>query len=219
MGLFRKKRRPRIKLSGRNYSIARRLLIDTIDILNAAGIDYMLDSGTLIGIAREGDILPWDDDVDFTLPERELEKFKKVLWKFRLRGWWISHRYQRHDFKLWKKGDYQSIKIRNRRAWLFRGRVKADFNIKYRSDEDGKYYWFMLMTKQVCEVDARFFDAYEELEYAGRRAKVPAHYDEYLTQKYGDWRTPNPDFDHHSEDGTAIGSGKALARSAAAKNE
>ncbi len=210
MKLFKKKKRPRIQLSGKNYVVARRLLIDIIDILNKANIDYMLDSGTLLGIAREGDILPWDDDVDITLPERELQKFQNVLWKFRIRGWWISHRYQKYNFKLWKKGDYQSIKIRNRRGLLFRGRIKSDLNVKYKCMESGNYYWFMLLTGMICEAEGKFFDSYDEIEYAGRMAKVPAHYREFLTQKYGDWRTPKPDFNHKAEDGTAIGSGSDL---------
>ena len=208
MGWFRKikrkirGKRPRIQLTGKNYVIGKRLLLDIVDILNEENIDYMLDSGTLIGLVRDGDILPWDDDVDFTLPERELEKFLAVLDRFKRRGWWISKRYMQQPFKVWKVGDLQSIKIRNKRWLFFRGRVKADLNVKYKLDNE--YYWYMLGLHKISKADQKYFDNYEEIEYEGRKVKVPAHYDEFLTLKYGDWRTPNRDYDGNKDDGTTI---------------
>ncbi len=196
------KSRAKTQLSGKNYRIGKRLLLDIVDILNAAEIDYMVDSGTLIGLARDRDILPWDDDIDIVLPDRELSKFLKVLWKFRLRGWWISHRKIWYDHEAWKSGDYQSIKLRNRRFLVLRGRVKADINVKYRVGD--RYVWHMLGMGMICESPARYFDGYELLEYEGRQVKVPAGYDAYLTDKYGDWRTPNRDYDGKKDDGTVV---------------
>lgn len=194
--------RPRIQLSGKNYAIGKRLLLDIVDILNEEKIDYMLDSGTLIGLVRDGDILPWDDDVDVSLPERELEKFLAILPRFRKRGWWISHRYMKQPFDVWKVGDYQSIKIRNKRWGLFRGRVKSDLNVKYKHGNE--YFWYMLGLRKISKVDEKYFDGYEEVDYEGRKVKVPAHYEDYLTLKYGDWKTPNRDYDGKTDDGTTI---------------
>jgi lipopolysaccharide cholinephosphotransferase len=195
------RRRNTFTLTGRNRARAQRLLLEIVEVLDEAGIDYTLDAGTLLGIVRDGDLIPWDNDIDITIPHRELPKLLGTLNRFRLRRRWISKRFFRQSSPYWKQGDYRAIKIRNRKLLLFKGPVHADLYIKYRVGD--VYYWSS--AKMICKADAEHFDGYELLEYRGTRLKVPARYADYLTLVYGDWRTPVRRFNASADDGSIIG--------------
>lgn len=51
--------------------------IDTFCRTN--NIRYTLACGTLIGAIRHGGYIPWDDDVDITMPYEDMLKFKKLF--------------------------------------------------------------------------------------------------------------------------------------------
>ena len=195
--------RPKVQLTGKNYTIGKKLLLDATDIMNEAGIDYSLDSGTLIGIVRDGDLIPWDDDIDFCIPDRDMDKFLGLLNEFRKRGYWVSERYMRYSLEgVWTTKNLQAIKIRNKDWGFIRGRVKADFNFRYKHENE--YFWYMLGADHICKSDQKYYDSCEEIDYENRSVKVPAHYKAFLTEKYGDWQTPDKNYSVKTDDRMAI---------------
>lgn len=62
-----------------------RLLFDTLctvdDICKKENVRYFLDSGTEIGALREGDIIPWDDDIDIKVFREDYPAFCEAMRK------------------------------------------------------------------------------------------------------------------------------------------
>jgi len=65
--------------------ILRKMLKDTHAILTAKHIQYWIDGGTLLGAVRHKNIIPWDDDADIVITEKDKQKFlslRRIFYKF-----------------------------------------------------------------------------------------------------------------------------------------
>jgi hypothetical protein len=70
----------------REKDAALKHLQDADEILTSVGVDYCLLFGTLLGLLRHGDFIPWDDDLDIII--FDIEKFeKRCIGKFEKRGY------------------------------------------------------------------------------------------------------------------------------------
>lgn len=53
---------------------ARTILQKLVDTCNRLNVPILLDSGTLLGHVRHGEIIPWDDDIDLAVHENDIDK-------------------------------------------------------------------------------------------------------------------------------------------------
>lgn len=199
-GQLKAKYRKPVTLTGRYYKVAKRMLLDTSELFNRKGIHYFLDAGGLLGLVREGDLIPWDDDLDMIIPVTELEKFRKNKIWLRLKGWRITEdSLMPEDGPCWKKGDPRSIKIRNRNFTFFgRGRLVMDVSLAYRHEG---YYWRGAIG-QIWRIPEKYFDTHDVIPFSGGKIHVPNEHEDYLTFIYGDWKTPKQDHDPVHDDGS-----------------
>ena len=55
-----------------------KMLCDFAKICDKHNLTYFLDFGTLLGAVRHQGFIPWDDDVDVTMPLEDYKKFLKI---------------------------------------------------------------------------------------------------------------------------------------------
>ncbi len=61
------------------HEILLEILIDIDDVLSSEGIPIYIVGGTAIGLKRNGDFIPWDDDVDVVFDEKYTDRIEEAL--------------------------------------------------------------------------------------------------------------------------------------------
>lgn len=56
------------------------------DVLSKNNVPYFAIGGTLLGAIRDGEIIPWDDDLDIGILEKDLVKLNELAAEFNKRG-------------------------------------------------------------------------------------------------------------------------------------
>lgn len=187
-----------IGLTGKYADLAEKMLREITQILEGEKIPYILEGGTLLGIVRENRLLPWDNDVDLTITRPHTNRLLSVRWKMWLKGYRTRIRRIKEDSAYFKKGEPRILKVQATRFVFFKDVSLMDIFIKDLTED--RYYW-TVSEKDVLKSVPRFY--YENLttvEFKGKMYSIPEKYDSYLQSRYGDWRTPQEDYDYTKDD-------------------
>jgi|TARA_B110000211_G_C13952817_1_gene496981 phosphorylcholine metabolism protein LicD len=103
-------------------------LLEVTEILNKNNIFYWIDSGTLLGIVREGKLLSGDLDIDISIPSTEKEKVLGLLPDFQSIGYFFKESWT------YKLTDY-IFKLESESKNRF-----IDFQIYYENKENNIWY-------------------------------------------------------------------------------
>lgn len=188
------------RLEGEVAEQARYWLKTVTGMLESRGIKYSLDAGTLLGIVREGRLLPWDNDMDLFVPDTEVEKLKKCALPFFLKGLRVRVETMKSPNSPLQPGAMRIMKLRNRHKLVHRGQMVLDIFVKHY--HEGSYHWAEGRLDEVVykSVPAHYLEDLDCIDFDGKRYPIPKDYDGYLTCRYGDWRTPVKEWDHRKDD-------------------
>ena len=187
----------KMMLSGKNLIRAKRLLADTGKILNKYGIRWWLDHGTLLGIIRNNELIPYDHDVDVCASGEDAEKFLSIINHFKPR-----YRVRlRYDTMGKLPGKLRVAKIKFLLGKLTNPssteELHLDIFFNY-PNKDGYSYWIDSCTLKRSPV--KYYDTLATVEWNNNSYPVPKDTKEYLTYRFGDWRTPVQKYDSSLDD-------------------
>jgi len=149
---------------------ARLALIHLREDLNATNVQFFLISGTLLGAVRENGILGHDKDIDVGI----------------MAGPNI-HELAAH---LGTTGRFTVMPIKTEKLLRLKHSAGVMIDVFLHWEEDGKIHH---EGQKTAWWNTSF--NLNEIEFLGERFFIPDNYDLYLTENYGDWRTPNTEFE------------------------
>lgn len=175
--------------------LSEKILIALSDVLSNKNIKHHVDAGTLLGIYRDGELIPWDDDLDFAIPSEETNKVLEhqhsilaALENVTQCKWQISQLISEQDFGAVKKGETRSFKLSavNQGSSL----PLIDLFVKYISGENMDY----VISSRGIRMASKHMNQLELHVFKGKSLSIPSKVEDYLSSHYGDWRTPKQDW-------------------------
>jgi len=156
-----------------NLNSARRLIVEINQVMNANNVIFFLRQGTCLGAVRDGDLLPWDDDIDvgsiYGLHGFSEDKIEPVI------------------LDMQKKNFLVRITIQNefcKCITFFKESMRIDWAC-YRVINDS------IIMYPASPLPIRLFQNLKEIVLLGQKFLVPNPSEDYLLFKYGEnWRTP-----------------------------
>ena len=163
---------------------AKKLLFVVADALEEVQASFFLYGGTFLGAVRDKKFIEIDRDVDLAMLQEDLLlKAQMITKQFVKKGLEIEIIDHRH-VRAWDSSIY-AIKFH---GYGINGDLSAFKKI------DGK----RAMPSHIGDFwlvhTAKFLEQLSEIKFYGRIFKCPKDANGFLTEKYGDWRTPHKEF-------------------------
>jgi len=187
------------------------LLLNIVDhVFKQHDIEYWLDFGSLIGAVREDTYIEWDKDMDISVHFRDVKRIYNLKSEFRDHGVCLSGFVK---FDLLFKGasmcvfPLHTVK-KNNCLYLVNFRYPVCFwlnkifgrGVVSLLKKSMVYLWLCSKIALLDSVQSRFvfLGNFAYVEFCRTVCPIPEYPDEYLSFRFGDWRTPHR-FNKHSD--------------------
>ena len=178
------------------YTKINKMFTIIVPILNKHNISYWASFGTLLGIIRDGTILPWDYDIDFSI---DIDNVHSLLTKsfqddLAIHGLVIKQS-KNNTLKIY----YMSKIPKNVPLNYYIKTTHIDFYIYKKQKQNlhrGCFYnWEPIVCNkniqnQSIPISSIYPLQYKKLSKYGFTVTIPNNPIEILKQEYGDWNTP-----------------------------
>ncbi len=168
------------------HLLAREMIFYLSKLAADHGITLFLDYGTLLGFVRDGDVIKWDDDVDFSIDHTDVDRFTDLLLKTKSIlpyseevVWYVVVRRDSQNHIRNYSIRFKNKTANNYQEFEFAVRVRKTFgNLS------------VVMRGKYLACDAKHFNNYETVIFDNKPLYLPGNYLAYLDFVFGNWGTP-----------------------------
>lgn len=158
------------------------------EFLATHDIYAMVDSGTALGLVRDGDLISWDDDIDFAVDAASFEQLVEVA-PHLLKALpqmpeaeWVATVITLAGVDVCinldlESNDHESIK-------------DIEISLQKRTERNGRSE--LDSSAGIFDAPAVHFQTPQAREYFGYTVYLPDEVESFLTFMYGDWKNPKP---------------------------
>ncbi len=152
--------------------IVKKNFIELVELLKESKVEFMIDAGLLLGIYRDGDLIRWDWDIEFSLLEKEFRSKTGTLLKNLQKSGYNIHKFDKknHKLEVYKDLPYKIF------SYTFKG---------WSYDSKKKVF-----KRKNFVIPEKFFLEKTQIGYLGHSFDCPGPIEEYLKFMYGDWSKP-----------------------------
>jgi hypothetical protein len=154
---------------------AEKTLAEACSLLESQGINYFLCDGTILGIVRDDQLIPHDNDIDVSVAgEVDLDTLKA---SFRSKGYAIGR-------ELYYRGCIQQL--------IFYSEHQVIFDICFWHDRGDEYcYQYVPELEKGRRQSKRYFDECDYVVFRERTYPTHGNIKEWLREHFGDdWMIP-----------------------------
>jgi hypothetical protein len=158
---------------------------EVCNVFDGLGIRYCLSHGTILGVYRQKDVIPYDDDVDLAVFLTDKPKFDAARRILRSRGFYVPD-----------EGDPdRPVDPRSNMPYYDFVAIKDGEKVECWFFEKQGQYWVYDHKREGLALPAKFLaDPLPTIEWRGAKFPCPHDLEEYMLLMYGaDWKTPRPE--------------------------